>query len=96
MFLVLIVLLSCFAYVSQAGLYYSSCSESAARACTYGLNTTDRLLSMKKGGSNVLALDHYEPGFFPCEEYNFNCGYVEEQTDFLTVANGVQLNMTEP
>ena len=66
MLFVLIALLGSLAYVSQAGLYYSSCSESAARACNYGLNTTDRLLAMKKGGSNVLALDHYEPGFFPC------------------------------
>lgn len=81
--------------VSSAGtVYYSSCAESASRSCVYGTNVTDRLLNMKKGGSNVLSPLDYDASFFPCEEYNFNCGYQEDPANFLTVGNGVQLNLT--
>lgn len=53
--------------VSSAGtVYYSSCGESAARPCVYGTNVTDRLLNMKKGGSNVLSTNNYDASFFPC------------------------------
>jgi hypothetical protein len=60
---------------SASSVYYSSCSESTTRPCAYGTNATDRLLNMKKGGSNVLSTADYDTTFFPCEEYNFNCGY---------------------
>jgi hypothetical protein len=49
---------------------------------------------MKKGGSNVLSPNDYDSTFFPCEEYNYNCGYQENSTNFLTVADGLQLNLT--
>lgn len=68
--LALISLVSC-----TSPVYYSSCSESATRTCVYGTNVTDRLLNMKKGGSNVLSTADYDLPFFPCEEYNYNCGY---------------------
>ena len=58
-----------------SSVYYSSCGESASRSCVYGTNVTDRLLNMKKGGSNVLSTNDYDSSFFPCEQYNFNCGY---------------------
>jgi len=79
---------------STSSVHYTSCGESGSRPCVYGSNVTDRLLNMKKGGSNVLSTNNYDASFFPCEEYNFNCGYLEESTHFLTVANGVQLNLT--
>jgi len=47
-----------------------------ARSCMYGTNVTDRLLSLKKGGSNILSTSNYDLTFFPCEEYNYNCGYL--------------------
>lgn len=79
---------------SANSVNYTSCLESSSRTCVYGTNVTDRLLSMKKGGSNVLSTADYDTSFFPCEEYNYNCGYQEKSSDFLTVSNGVQLNMT--
>lgn len=87
--LALVSLVSC-----TNSVYYSSCAESANRTCVYGTNVTDRLLNMKKGGSNVLSTADYDLPFFPCEEYNYNCGYQEDSSDFLTVGNGVQLNLT--
>ena len=36
----------------------------------------------------------YNTNFFLCEEYNYNCGYMEQENDFLTIAEGVELNMT--
>lgn len=79
---------------SAAQVYYTSCGESATRSCVYGTNVTDRLLNMKKGGSNVLSTNDYDASFFPCEEYNYNCGYQEDSANFLTVGDGVQLNLT--
>lgn len=79
---------------STYSVYYSPCGESTNRTCVYGTNVTDRLLNMKKGGSNVLSTNDYDASFFPCEEYNFNCGYQEDSPDFLTVGDGVQLNLT--
>lgn len=49
---------------------------------------------MKKGGSDVLSTNNYDSAFFPCEEYNYNCGYLEDQNKMLTIADGVQLNTT--
>jgi hypothetical protein len=87
--------LALFLIVSSANSpYYTTCSESATRPCTYGTNVTDRLLNLKKGGSNVLSTSDYDTTFFPCEEYNNGCGYLENSTDFLTVADGVKLNLT--
>jgi hypothetical protein len=79
---------------SSSSAYYTTCSESATRPCNYGTNVTDRLLNLKKGGSNVLSANDYDATFFPCEEYNYGCGYLENSTDFLTVADGVKLNLT--
>ena len=42
----------------------------------------------------MVATGTYDVSFFPCEEYNYNCGYMEESNDYLTIANGVQLNLT--
>lgn len=83
------------AYVSQAvSVHYSPCTESATRVCSYGTNVTDKLLNFKKGGSFAIQTNTFDQNFYLCEEYNFNCGYLEDQTDFLTIANGVQLNLT--
>jgi hypothetical protein len=49
---------------------------------------------MKKGGSDVLSTNNYDSAFFPCEEYNYNCGYLEDQNKVLTIADGVQLSTT--
>lgn len=79
---------------STSSDYYTPCAESNTRPCSFGTNITDRLLALKKGGSNVLSTSDYDSAFFPCEEYNFNCGYIEKPANFLTVADGVQLNLT--
>ena len=62
--------------------------------CPYGTNSTDRLLNLKKGGQDCVLAGTYRNSFFLCEEYNYNCGYMESETDFLTIAEGCQLNMT--
>jgi hypothetical protein len=81
--------------VSSANpIFYSSCSESSTRVCSYGTNVTDRLLSLKKGGSDILSTNNYDSTFFLCDEYNYDCGYAELISHFITVANGVQLNLT--
>lgn len=83
------------AFVLHTGsVHYSPCSESATRVCSYGTNVTDKVLNFKKGGSSAAQTNTFSQNFYLCEEYNFNCGYLEEQTDFLTIANGVQLNFT--
>lgn len=38
---------------------------------------TDYLMSLKKGSSDLLSLADYDKNFFVCEEYAFDCGYVE-------------------
>jgi hypothetical protein len=82
-------------YVSFANnIYYTSCTESSSRLCTYGTNVTDKLLAMKKGGSNILSTNNYDSSFYLCEEYNYDCGYSESIYNFVTIANGVQLNLT--
>jgi hypothetical protein len=72
--LLLLALVSAFVSFTSA-VYYSSCSESATRTCSYGSNVTDKLLSMKKGGSNVLSTNNYDSTFYICEEYDYDCGY---------------------
>ena len=37
----------------------------------------------------------YTYEFFLCEQYNFDCGYTAKEGDYLTIANGVQLDITE-
>jgi hypothetical protein len=75
-------------------LFYSPCSESTARVCPQGSNVTDRLLNLKKGGQNCVTQGTYQPQFYLCDEYNYNCGYMEASLDFLTLGEGVQLNLT--
>jgi hypothetical protein len=52
------------------------------------------LMTIKKGGSNALSAADYDKNFFLCEEYNFDCGYVEDDTESVSVANGIQLRFT--
>ena len=47
-------------------VHYSTCIESATRTCSYGTNITDRLLSLKRGGSSLPATNTYDPSFFLC------------------------------
>lgn len=74
--------------------YYTPCSESTSRLCSYGVNVTERYLNLKRGGSQSVLKNTYESDFYLCEEYNYNCGYLEEESDFLTIGGGMQLNMT--
>ena len=61
--------------------------------CEFGTNLTERLLSMKKGGSDPLSVNNYMEGFFYCEEYNYNCGYLEDlQIENLQTSNGIPLS----
>jgi hypothetical protein len=54
---------------STNSVHYTTCTESSSvsRSCVYGTNVTDRLLNMKKGGSDVLSTADYDATFFPCE-----------------------------
>lgn len=59
-------------------VYASSCSvESATRICSQKGNITKYLLGMKRGSSEILSVLDYDKNFFLCEEYGFDCGYVE-------------------
>ena len=90
-----LLLISLLLSVSLANsLFYTACTESATRVCPFGTNVTDKLLSFKKGGSNILSTANYESNFFLCEEYNYDCGYAESISHFVTIANGMQLNLT--
>ena len=51
------------------------------------------LLALKKGGVNQLD-ESYLENYFPCEEYNYDCGYMETSESFIQCANGISLNMT--
>lgn len=48
-------------------VYFTPCSESTTRLCSYGNNMTDRLLNLKKGGSSASTLNTYNPNFYLCE-----------------------------
>lgn len=50
---------------------------------------------MKKGGSDILSTNAYMYDFMLCEEYNYDCGYLETVEDYTTCANGIQLSMNE-
>jgi hypothetical protein len=59
-------------------VYTTSCPvESLTRVCPQKGNLTEYLLSLKKGSSDILSLSDYDKNFFVCEEYAFDCGYVE-------------------
>ena len=89
-----LVICTIICFVSPANpIFYSSCAESATRTCPFS-NVTDKLLSFKKGGSNILSTDNYDSNFYLCEEYNYDCGYAENIAHFITIANGIQLNLT--
>lgn len=62
-YLTALIILSAFVSPIYA-IYYTSCTESATRLCTYGTNVTDKLLSLKKGGSNVLSTNNYDNEFY--------------------------------
>ena len=51
-------------------------------------------MTIKKGGSNVLSTADYDKNFFLCEEFTFDCGYVEDDNQSVSVANGIQLRFT--
>ena len=63
---------------SDSYAYFSSCGESDGRQCPYITNRTEYLLNLKKGGTNILSTDVYMNSFFLCEEYNYDCGYMEK------------------
>ena len=46
-------------------------------------------MSIKKGGTNVLSSSDFDKNFYLCEEYTFDCGYVEDENQSISVANGV-------
>ena len=64
-----ILILTIWLVSSTSSVNYTTCTESSspARSCIYGTNVTDRLLNMKKGGSDVLSTANYDATFFPCE-----------------------------
>ena len=49
-------------------VYFSSCDEStdATRSCSNSINQTDFLLSLKKGGVNILSTAPYTTNYFLC------------------------------
>ena len=46
--------------------YFSTCAEDANRFCPNSANQTDFLLTMKKGGSDILSTDTYMYDFMLC------------------------------
>ncbi len=64
-----ILILAILLVSSTSSVHFTTCTESSspARSCIYGTNVTDRLLNMKKGGSDVLSTANYDATFFPCE-----------------------------
>lgn len=76
--LILLALILAQVYTINYPIYASSCdTQSATRLCTQKDNVTEYLLSLKKGGTNILATDDYDDNYFLCEQYTFDCGYVE-------------------
>ena len=51
------------------------------------------MLGLKKGSSDILSLADYNKNFFVCEEYAFDCGYVENENETISIANGIELTM---
>ena len=77
----ILLFVSCLSQVA-----YTPCSESTSRLCPSAINVTERLLSLKRGGQFIITTGTYNPSFYLCEEYNYNCGYMEKSTDFLTIS----------
>jgi hypothetical protein len=50
---------------------------------------------LKRGYSDILSIGDYEKNFFLCEEYTFDCGYVEFDNETVSIGNGIQLDMNE-
>ena len=50
---------------------------------------------MKKGGIDILSTETYMYDYFLCEEYNYDCGYMEDANGYILVANGIALSMSE-
>ena len=68
-------------YTLTYPVYASSCDNESlniSRTCPQKDNITEYLLSIKKGGTNILSTADYDKNFFLCEEYTFDCGYVED------------------
>lgn len=89
-------LITLFAVVSlslQSEVFFTPCPEGANRQCPSSTNRTDFLLSMKKGGTNILSTNDYLYDFFLCEEYNYDCGYMPQSDSYVTVGNGVSLDI---
>lgn len=72
-----------------SNVYFTPCSESTSRLCPFGTNSTAYLIRLKRGGTSAATINSYDPSYFLCEEYNYNCGYLEQQDDYLTVAEGM-------
>lgn len=47
--------------------YFSPCGENDGRDCSASTNRTEYLLSMKKGGSEILSTEVFMEDFFRCE-----------------------------
>jgi hypothetical protein len=96
-FLILTVLISTATSNLLFPVYASSCdteSLNISRTCPQKDNITEYLMTIKKGGSNVLSTADYDKNFFLCEEFTFDCGYVEDDNESVSVANGIQLRFT--
>jgi len=61
--------------------------------CPQKGNLTEYLLGLKKGSTDILSLSDYNKNFFLCEEYGFDCGYVENDNETISIANGIELKM---
>ena len=46
--------------------FYSTCSDDVSRSCPNSDNQTDFLLSMKKGGTDILSTEPYMYDFMIC------------------------------
>lgn len=72
------ITIACSCQIAVSPVYASSCpTESVSpRICPQNPNVTDYLLYIKKGGIDIISKNDYDPNFFLCEEYNYDCGYV--------------------
>lgn len=89
----LIILFAIVSLSLQSDVFFTPCVENANRQCSSSTNRTDFLLSMKKGGTNILSTSDYLYDFFLCEEYNYDCGYLPKSDSYVTIANGVSLDI---
>ena len=80
---------------AHAEAYFATCEESEARVCGNTDNRTEFLESMKKGGPDVLSTDVYLYEYLLCEEFNYDCGFLEDEASPITISNGISLDITE-